>query len=1239
MRKGLRGLILLTCLALHGVTALAAPRPFRNEAGPVRLTVEVAWSPGSVVAAPTGTGLDVLLRMSEGRVVDVCQPPESDGGEPPGPVGETGAWRLGREPEGRVRVRVEAPVSANLLIEAEGRLTQIPLIALLEGPQRTLPDAPLALRVERLPWDALEVHLAEGDGTTAPGAKVPLALGFNILTPEPTDVAIRYWAELRPIRGGPPEPWRVESVPEVMASNALNPPSKLLIVPAPKTDGTYVLEVRAIWEPVEALEGSRLSRWLRRKRNGPPMSATRRLTLVVLGPSVEVHPTSGTAPLEVDSVDLGRLLGVRPVASGRAPGPADGSWAVPEAALVEAGLRDRVRGWINRSGGESGKLEPANGEGLAWSALGLKVRRPGRPHRLSVTVTGGQAQALGVALVAPGLGGQAPRLLLDACASEPAGVEAGKPKTFTWTVWPDAPEAVLVLANRATGEAVRVGSVVLSELPADLAPATLGETHPQAPRSFAVQLSGPGALARFGGWVESEARRDVLSEARNLAAYLEHLGASSVVLPVGLADRETRLKLDGQASEDGLGPDRLELLLRILGRRKLQALLDVRFDDRLPGLPMPGSPEARARGLVRLDAQGHPDPEAPVFQTLHPEVGAALNRLVAQEIAPRLAHPNLAGLLVRLGPGPTLPGAPDMGLDDATYLAFVRAMFQAEAARQVPGQGTTDPNRFEARARFVAGAGRKAWLEWRAEKVGTLYAQLAESVRSAAPGAVLAVTTPGLDAGPAGSEAHKADRAGLPPNQAWRALGLDLDRWPSDPGGPVVLRGVGLGRTGLAHDLATSPELDAPVAARASRGVLLGPEPESGEGLKDRISLHALPMPDDEPIGHALAVLDPRWLVVDASAAAGREDRLAKLSRVFRALPSPSEREPATPRLNSGVAVRTWTVEGRTYLEMANDTPYEILQTAIVKAPAKSTLEDLGRDVTLEPVDEPSGGKKLVLRLPPFGVAAVRVSAPEVAVEPKAPYLPSLARLDTLAEELSEKLAKLGKGDRVVGPPMAGFEPPGSKPVVAEIRADAEPGDSLNGWSLAGEGTNDLTLDATRPHAGLWALRLDAKALPASATSEDFLPPTGSTMLVRSWLRSDHADSKVRVWIEGEAGGEPLVRHADVPVGLEWGERAVRVPSLPDQGLDSLRLRFEWLGPVPGSVWVDDVDVQGQGTSESDKRVQRLLAEAVQAYRLKRYADFARLAGSRRVRELAPEGVDPVRTGQATDLPAGRRLR
>ena len=58
--------------------------------------------------------------------------------------------------------------------------------------------------------------------------------------------------------------------------------------------------------------------------------------------------------------------------------------------------------WIPRTVAEAADLGPADDSGLAWSAVGLHVTHPDRPHRLVVTVTGGDPSALGVAIVDPG---------------------------------------------------------------------------------------------------------------------------------------------------------------------------------------------------------------------------------------------------------------------------------------------------------------------------------------------------------------------------------------------------------------------------------------------------------------------------------------------------------------------------------------------------------------------------------------------------------------------------------------------------------------------------------------------------------------------------------------------------------------------------------------------------------------------------------------------------------------------
>src|SRR5262249_44340305 len=150
------------------------------------------------------------------------------------------------------------------------------------------------------------------------------------------------------------------------------------------------------------------------------------------------------------------------------------------------------------------------------------------------------------------------------------------------------------------------------------------------------------------------------------------------------------------------------------------------------------------------------------------------------------------------------------------------------------------------------------------------------AVAEASPGALLAVATPGLDDGPAGEEARRGDLAGLAPPLAWRAVGLDLDQWPTRGPAPIVLRGVGLAADDLGHDLATSPELDAQVAGREGRGMLLGDPDEfrtshPTSGISHPRSpghppllLTARPLDDgpagDELLGHALAAIDARWV-------------------------------------------------------------------------------------------------------------------------------------------------------------------------------------------------------------------------------------------------------------------------------------------------------------------------------------------------------------------------------------------
>jgi hypothetical protein len=1118
MRTEWRNVLVALALFRFGTDAAPAqpaiPKDVaRATTNAILLTIEVNWSrPPKGAESPNGAngaeiGIaaaehELILELTEGRVVEVIDWPPAwlrgNPGSSAAPAGgsvaaaEGGSCRLGKKTEGRVRARIEAPLDAALIVRAGDQVVSMPLQAILERPQHTPGQSPLNVGIERLAWDSLVVDLGDvgPDGIVAPGAVLPVSVAYNILSPESGDALVRVSAVLRSIRGGDVL-WRFEPR-EVVPVNQRQPAARVWSVTAPRAEGTYALEIRASWEPAGNREGSRLGRLIRRRKLAAAAnSATRKVTFAVVDPLARPaaigHDGYGRQT-EVDSIDLTRTRSLRPLAVGRSPVDQRGgfAWAVPPEALIEPSRRDRLRGWIMRAGAEAAKLEPADASGLAWSAIGLKVAHPDRPHRLTLKVKGGEPSALSVALIESGGAalGSPPRLLLDACASGPPILQNGPPVSFTWLVWPSSNEVALVLANRSEDAEVRLGTVTLTELE-DL-PAAPMSSQLDVPntRTFGLYLAGPQALGRFGS---GPGARDALTTAQNLVRYVGYCGAGAVALPEDLADRPARRALDGQADEDSIGPDRLETVRRVLARQGYALWLELNFErpDSLPGLPPPDSEEALRRGLVRIDRQGKAD--GPAYHPLHPEVRQAMKRRVTEALTRQNTAPDptgrlsQAGLLIRLGPGPTLLGTPDTGLDDTTFERFVHETFKPETARGIPGMGTTEADRFAVRSRYLAGVGRMPWLTWRANVIAALYAELAAAAQAAAPGALLAVVTPGLDGGPAGAEARRVDRAGLAPSQAWRSVGLDLQAWPVGASAPPVLRGAALSIDALAHDLATSPDLDAMVAARPRRGLLLtsnlddralwlagsapvsedlaeapaatapapppAPDPDGSAHSPPNASspaplprvpgpkiwLTALPVgdgaPTDLPLGHAMAALDAQWIFLPEKAVAGQEERIRRFAAVFRALPStpmaPVDGRAAANPSPFGITVRSAHDNAQTYLAIANDSPYPIRLGGVIDA-SSATVDDLGRGLRL--ISAPAAdGRNLVLDLLPYGVAAIRIGTPRAHFSSVTPY-PSeavVASMQARFNELSAQLARLNRGLAAVSgePVNPGFEP------------------------------------------------------------------------------------------------------------------------------------------------------------------------------------------------------------------------
>ena len=336
---------------------------------------------------------------------------------------------------------------------------------------------------------------------------------------------------------------------------------------------------------------------------------------------------------------------------------------------------------------------------------------------------------------------------------------------------------------------------------------------------------------------------------------------------------------------------------------------------------------------------------------------------------------------------------------------------------------------------------------------------------------------------------------------------------------------------------------------------------------------------------------------------------------MLRALPAWQAQSPGEDPKDHGIAVRNLSDQNQTYLQIANDTPYSIRLAGLLDAPASVAVEDLGRNLRLIP-QATAGGHQLVIDLLPFGVSAIRVGAPRVQMTGITPY-PSEAVLTSMEaqyQQLSNQLARLnrGSGNAMGEPANSGFEPAATtEPTQQGQEPPASPsgGSVPGGWTLEGAMGSAILIDPLNPHAGQGSLKLSAPVAPASVTSGPFVPSGGSGLLIQAYYRADQPGARVRLWIQGEFGGQPFLRRSEFEVSSDWDSRAVRVTDLPAGGLDGARLRFELLSS--GTLWIDDLHIHGDATPKSVRlNAQRTLLAALQAYRAQHYSEFARLASS-----------------------------
>ena len=235
------------------------------------ITVELRWSAQddmeSYASHPTPrAGTDVTLTSSEGRVADVIAwPGAAARGRPkPGRDGK-GTWRIGRAASGCVRARLEVPATADLVIRRGDGLVRIPIAAVLERPQQTPSQAPLAVSVERLSWDSLRVDL--GPGASRGGLDQPPPSGLaavHILWPDVPEATVRTTAVLRPMNGGETV-WHHERREAVRKQSSIRPNGSACA--GASLTRAIMFWSECNWAAAGARESTRLSRLIRRRKS------------------------------------------------------------------------------------------------------------------------------------------------------------------------------------------------------------------------------------------------------------------------------------------------------------------------------------------------------------------------------------------------------------------------------------------------------------------------------------------------------------------------------------------------------------------------------------------------------------------------------------------------------------------------------------------------------------------------------------------------------------------------------------------------------------------------------------------------------------------------------------------------------------------------------------------------------------------------------------------------------------
>ncbi len=851
-----------------------------------------------------------------------------------------------------------------------------------------------------------------------------------------------------------------------------------------------------------------------------------------------------------------------------------------------------------------------------WQAYPTSTGETGKPHVLEVEYPSDVAQTLGISILEPNAAGKVVPLGLDSGVDVTQEETAGTPKMLRHRLifWPRTSAPLVLLTNRRDGQPAVFGKIRIYAGPDMLPPAPRTETRLlKSPRLLAAYFDRPLFPENFTApeAVDPPSGRSLkdwvtfYDGAQRLIEYLRHVGYNGAIISVacqGGTIYPSKLlrpipKYDTgtffASGQDPVRKDILEMLFRLFDREGLTLVPAVHFSSTLEELEIQLRRDPkRSEGIALVDEQGNRWQDsyavnrgmAPHYNPLDRRVQTAM-RHVLSEITDRYNHHrSFGGLSLQLGPDTyaLLPGEP-WGNDSVT-----RKRFEQETGR------STQTASHEVAGGFRSRDHQRRWLEWRSRVLTQFYRDILEDIRAQRQDARLFLltgdifTNPGLQAM---LQPTIPNRLHL--DEALLQLGIAPEHFTGQqqivffrperiaPRTPLAKQAINinLGTNSAAdhtfgnvapaaslfyHERLTlslpSFDVQSPFGPKNTRTVLFAHVAPSAEYNRQRF-VHHLALRDVQLFA------DGGWMLP-----LGQEDSLRDLFETISYLPA-QEFVTVTPKETTlptqPLVVRTLAHDGKTYIYVVNDSPWDVTAEVDIRSPQSCELESLCKRPLTSPIWM-DGRLTWTLDLEPFDVVAATISNDQASVETWRVSVDraTLVQLRRKVEALKMRALKLDRPEPIKVLANPSFE---------------GAADRLPGWIHFQGGGTTIEPDASTFFEGKQSLKMVSNGPVAWVRSDPFDPPDTGRIAVVVRLRTDTPDEQplLRLAIDGKyLDGKPYYapfnvgRNANVaPISNDWGAKpyVLLISDLPVDQLANIRVGFDLMGA--GSVWVDDVHV------------------------------------------------------------------